>query len=170
MKLRFGVGVRASLSGAELALRCGQVISLVCALWLLAASAYRPMMLRLGAAAVVFDLSASALPRWWLLLLALFYRLSGSEVALAFVLLTAALAFGLAAGRLLRNKRTALRARKIYAALLLADLAFRLLPFRFNLPFGLPFAAAGFLLRLGCLALILLDLRAWRKARLPADT
>ena len=164
MKLRFGVGLRRALSGAELAVRCFQVFSMVCAVYLLAASAYRPVMLRLGPASVLFGLCASALPRWWLLLLAALYRLSGSEVLLSFALLIPALAFGLAAGRLLQEKRTALAARRVYAALLLAELVFRLLPFRFNLPFGWPFALAGFLLRLGCLALVLLDLRAARRA------
>lgn len=169
MKIKFGVGIRRALSGAELAVRFGQAFSLLCPVCLLAISTYRPAMLHLGPLAAVFDLSASALPRWWQLLLALLYRLTGSEVALAFAFLVPALAFGLAAGRLLRSKRSAVTARKIYAALVLADLILRLLPFRFNLAFGLPFAIAGFLLRLGCLGLILLDLRAEKKARSPAE-
>ena len=163
MKVKFGVGLRKSLSGAELALRFGQVCSMLCALYLLAVSTYRPAMLHPGPLAALFELSAAALPRWWLLVLALLYRVSGSEVLLSFAILVPALAFGLAAGRLLGEKRTALPARKVYAALLLADLLLRLLPFRFNLAFGIPFAGAGLLLRLGCLALLLLDLRAARK-------
>ena len=169
MKIRFGVGVRNALSGGELAVRAGQVFSMVCAFFLLAASAYRPMMLHRGVFAILFALAASALPRWWLLILALIYRVSGSEVILAFAFLVPALAFGLAAGRLLREKRFAGRARKVFGALILAELVFRLLPFRFNLAFGLPSAILGFLLRLGCLILILLDLRAEKKARLPAE-
>ena len=165
MKVRFGVGLRKALSGAELAVRFGQVCSMLCALYLLVVSTYRPAMLHLGFPAVIFDLSASALPRWWLLALAFLYRLSGSEVILAFAILVPALAVGLAAGRLLRDRGTAVTARKVYAALVLADLVLRLLPFRFNLAFGWPFAVAGFLLRLGCLALILLDLRADKKGK-----
>ena len=167
-RLRFGVGLRGSLSGAELSVRILQGAALPPALFILLVSAYPPAMLHRGVAAVLFELGLSALPRWELLLLSLLYRLSGSEVLLAFALLVFALVFGLIAGRLLRSKRSAVTARKVYAALVLADLALRLLPFRFNLAFGLPFVIAGFLLRLGCLALVWLDLRAAKKARLPA--
>ena len=164
MKVKFGVGLRKALSGAELALRFGQVCSMLSALYFLVVSTYRPAMLHFGPLSAVFCLSASALPRWWQLILAFLYRLSGSEVLLAFAILVPALALGLAAGHFLREKRTAVGARKVYAALILADLVLRLLPFSFNLAFGLPFAIAGFLLRLGCLALVFLDLRAVRKA------
>ena len=164
-RLRFGVGLRGALSGAELSVRFLQGAALPPALFILLVSAYPPAMLHRGVAAVLFELGLSALPRWELLLLAFLYRLSGSEVLLAFALLVPALAFGLAAGRLLGEKRTAVTARKTYAALVLADLVLRLLPFRFNLAFGLPFAIVGFLLRLGCLGLIALDLRAEKKER-----
>ena len=164
MTVKFGVGVRKALSGAELTVRFGQVCSMLCALYLLAASTYRPAMLHMGPLSVIFGLSASALPRWWLLILAFLYRLSGSEVLLAFAILVPALALGLAAGHFLREKRTAVGARKVYAALILADLVMRLLPFSFNLAFGPAFTAAGFLLRLGCLALVLLDLRKEQNA------
>ena len=108
--------------------------------------------------------------RWWLLFLAFLYRISGSEVALAFALLVPALVFGLAAGRLLREKGSAANARRVFALLIGLDLLSRLIPLRFNLAFGLPFAILGFLLRLGCLALVWLDLRAEKKARLPAES
>ncbi len=170
MKVKFGVGVRNALSGAELAVRFGQVCSMVCAVYLLAVSTYRPAVLHRGPLSALFSLGASALPRWWQLLLSWIYRLSGSEVLLAFAILVPALAFGLAAGRFLRDKGTAVAARRVCGALILADLVFRLLPFRFNLAFGLPFAIAGFLLRLGCLALVFLDLRAEKKTRLPAES
>lgn len=169
MKIRFGVGVRNVLSGAELAVRVTQAASMVCALFLLAVSSYRGAMLHEGPAALLFELGASLLPRWWLLLLAFLYRISGSEVALAFALLVPALVFGLAAGRLLREKGSA-AARRVFALLIGLDLISRLIPLRFNLAFGLPFAVLGFLLRLGCLALVWLDLRAEKKARLPAES
>ncbi len=170
MKIRFGVGVRNVLSGAELAVRVTQAASMVCALFLLAVSSYRGAMLHEGPAALLFELGASLLPRWWLLLLAFLYRISGSEVALAFALLVPALVFGLAAGRLLREKGSAAAARRVFALLIGLDLISRLIPLRFNLAFGLPFAILGFLLRLGCLALVWLDLRAEKKARLPAES
>ena len=170
MKVKFGIGIRGSLSGGELAVRFTQASSVACAAFLLLVSADRGAMLHRGPGAVLFSLGASALPRWWLLALSLFYRKSGSEVLLAFLLLLPALAFGLAAGRLLGGGKSGAAARKAYGALLLADLLFRLLPFRFNLAFGLAFAACGFLLRLGCLVLVWLDLRADKKARLPAES
>ena len=160
MKVKFGIGIRGSLSGGELAVRSTQAFSLACAVFLLLVSAYRGAILHHGPGAILFALGASALPRCWLLLLSLLYRLSGSEVLLTFALLIPALAFGLAAGRLLRGGKSGAAARKVYGALLLAELLFRLLPFRFNLAFGLSFAILGFLLRLGCLALVWLDLRA----------
>ena len=166
-KVKFGVGIRGALSGGELAVRVTQAASLVCVLFLLGASVDRPVMLHRGPLALLFDLGASFLPRWFQLLLSFLYRKSGSEVVLAFALLIPALIFGLAAGRLLREKAGAVAARKVYGLLILIDLVFRLLPFRFNLSFGWPFALAGFLLRLGCLALIWLDLRA-EKARQSA--
>ena len=166
-RVRFGVALRGALSGAELSVRFLQGAVLPPVLFLLLVSAYPPAMLHRGVAAALFELGLSALPRWELLLLSLLYRLSGSEIALTFALLVPALAFGLIAGRLLGDKRTGAAARKVYTALVIADLVLRLLPFRFNLAFGLPFAAAGFLLRAGCLVLILLDLRAERRARTP---
>ncbi len=164
-RVRFGVGVRGALSGAELSVRFTQTAALLCAFFVLAASVYRPVMLHRGPLALLFELGASLLPRWFLLLLSLLYRRSGSEVILTFAVLIPALAFGLAAGRLLRgSRRCAAAARRAYGGLILADLAFRLLPFSFNLAFGPAFTAAGFLLRLGCLALVLLDLRKEQNA------
>ena len=168
--VKFGVGIRGALSGAEVAVRVTQVSALACVLFLLGASTYRPMMLHRGAPALLFDLGVSALPRWFQLILSFLYRKSGSEVLLAFAILVPALIFGLSAGRLLRSgKGRAAAARRVFGLLILADLALRLLPFRFNLAFGWPFALAGFLLRLGCLVLVWLDLRAEKKARTPAE-
>ena len=167
-KVKFGVGIRGALSGGELAVRVTQVSSLACVLFLLGASVDRPVMLHRGPLALLFDLGASLLPRWFQLLLSFLYRKSGSEVLLAFAILIPALVFGLAAGRLLRGgKACAVTARRAYGLLILADLLFRLLPFRFNLAFGWPFALAGFLLRLGCLACLWLDLRAEKTLRQP---
>ena len=57
-------------------------------------------------------------------------------------------------------RETALRLRRTLVALLAFDLVLRLLPFWFNLAFGLPAAIIGWLCRAACLAFVVLDLRA----------
>lgn len=161
--MKFGVGIRKKLTGAELSVRIYQAASLLPCLYVLSASGYRGIFAQRGLFSLLFDLGISTLPRWESLTLSTLYRLSSSELAVYFTALALALIWGMASRRLLGEK-TGVTVRWVYAGLILLDLVLRLLPLRFNGVFGLPMAAAGFMVRLICLALVLLDLRAHRRA------
>ncbi len=167
--MKFGIGIRKALSGAGLYVMIFQIASLLPAVYIVIASGYMGIFAKTGVFSVLFDLGASAIPRWEALCVSLLYRLTSSEVAVHFALLGGALAFGFAAAALLRGEyRTARVSRIVFAALICADLILRLLPFHFNIAFGWPAAAVGVAVRLFCLALLLLDLRADRKNRAAA--
>ena len=163
--MKFGVNLRKGLTGAEFGVRVFQIVSLLPLLYILAVAVSPAVITKRSLLSFLFDLGVSAIPRAEALALSALYRASASEVAVYFAILLTALAAGLAAGRLLKGKhKTAVTARKICAALIAADLVLRLLPLRFNKGFGLPAAALGFALQLGCLILIVLDLRADKAA------
>lgn len=159
--MKFGLNDRKYLTGGGLYVRILQIAALLPVLYVVVAPSYPPILTQRSALSVLFDLGFSALPRWEMLGLSALYRVTASEIAVCFALLIPALAFGLAAKKL--PEKHARTARLVCAALVAADLVLRLLPLKFNTAFGLPCAAAGFALRLGCLLLLLLDLRAAKK-------
>lgn len=150
-------------SGAERYVAVMQLAALLAGVYLLVIPGYPALLTHRSPLSAVFLLGMSALPRWEAAALSLLYRLTTSEVAVFFGMVGGALAFGLAAGRLLSSERTARPARVILAALIAAELVLRLLPLRWNAVFPLPYAIAGFVLRLGCLVLVLRDLRVSSK-------
>ena len=159
--MKFGINIRKKLTGAEVYVRVFQISSILPVLFVLAASGYTPVLANRGIFSFLFRLGLSAVPRPEALALSLVYRRTVSEVILSFALLVIALAFGLAANRLLRgSRRTARVCRVVLLALVGADLVLRLLPLDFNGTFGLPAAILGFAIRLVCLVFIALDLRA----------
>ena len=161
----FGLDWRHKRNGAEASVLVFQAMSLLPGLYIFGAAGYMALAARETLLSALFDLGMAALPRWEAAALSLLYRASGSEVAVFFALVGAALAFGLLAKKLLREKpRTALTARYVFAGLIAAELALRLLPLGVNRAFPTWAAVAGFAIRLGCLALIVLDLRAAKKA------
>jgi hypothetical protein len=156
--MRFGFENRKHLTGTDLYVRVMQIAALLPAVYLITIPGYPAITTQHSVLSVLFDLGFSVLPRIETLALSLLYRATASEIAMYFAMLIAALVLGLAAKKLLdRAPRTV---RLVFAALIAVDLILRLLPLRFNAAFGLPCAIAGFGIRLGCLALILLDLRA----------
>lgn len=161
--MKFSHKLRQCRTGADLYVAVMQLAALLAGLYLLVIPGYPALLTHRSALSGVFTLGMSALPRWEAAALSLLYRLTASEVAVFFGMVGGALAFGLAAGRLLTGERTARTVRVILAALIAADLALRLLPLRWNTLFPLPYAIAGFVLRLGCLALVLRDLRVSSK-------
>ncbi len=164
--MKFGIGIRKRLSGAELYVIVYQISCVLPALYILIASGYMALFAKKGLFTVLFDLGMASVPRWEALALSLMYRLTSHESAVQLVLLGAALAFGLFAAKLLRGKYAAARnSRIVFACLIAADLVLRLLPFHFNIAFGFIAAAFGFLVRAACLVLIILDLRADKKAQ-----
>lgn len=163
--MKFGVNLRKVKTGAEVYVLVFQALSLLPALYIYVASGYPYLMTKNGILSTLFDVGVFALPRWEALLLSLIYRWRCSEIAAYFALLVIALAFGLLANRLLKgNYRTARGSRVVLAVLIGGELVFRLLPLRCNLAFGWPVAILTLAIRLACVILILLDLRADRKA------
>ena len=159
--MKFGVSVRNRLTGADLAVRVYQVISILPVLYLLVAAGYPALFASRNLFSFLFDLGVSALPRAEALCAAFVYRMTASEIVFSMAFLVLALAVGLIANRVLHGERARI-ARMVYAALIGADLLIRLIPLHVSGVFGMPVTILAFLIRLGCLALILLDLRAER--------
>ena len=164
--MSFGLNDRRTLTGAGLYSHILRVSPLLPAVYVFLAAGYPAVITQKGLFSFLCELGLSALPRVETLLLSLLYRLSAREMAVYFTMLLLALAFGLVTDRLFRHSEKAGRtARLVLAGFVALDLLLRLLPLPFNRSFGLPCAILGFLIRLGCLVLILLDLRADKKAK-----
>lgn len=162
--MRFGINIRNRLTGADLYVRVFQLTALAPVLYVIVACVHPAVFASRNVFSVLFDLGMSALPRWEALAVSRLYRLSHSEVLICAAMLVFALAFGIAAGRLLKGGRGKARAvRIVLTALIVLDLAVRLLPLASRPAFGIPAAAFGFAVRLGCLALVIGDLLADRR-------
>lgn len=168
--MNFGFEWRGRLNGAEAYVRIFQLSSLLPGLYILVAAGFMAVVTGNNLFSALFDLGLAAIPRWEAAALSALYRASGSETAVFFALVGAALALGLLAARLLREKReTARTGRYVFAGLIAADLVLRLLPLGINRALPVWAAAAGFAIRLGCLVMIWLDLRAEKKSRTGQD-
>lgn len=160
--MTFGIGIRNRTTGAQASVEVLQIASVLPALYVFAASGYRGLFLQEGLFSRLFALGVSVLPRVEAVAMSFLYRKTSSEMIFYFALLAVALAVGLVTRRLF-GEETGVIARKVYAGLIIADLVIRLLPLPCNGAFGLPMAAIGFAVRLACLVLVLLDLRACRR-------
>ena len=169
--MTFGINLRKQRTGADVCLLIYQISALLAVPYVVVVSGYLYLVTHRGLLADLFDLGLSALPRWEVLGMSWVYRRTSSEVIAYFIMLVLALAAGLLGRVLLRGSRTkGIRTRVVMAALIIADLAVRLLPMHFNAAFGTVCAVAGFLVRLACLVLLILDLRADRRARAGEKT
>lgn len=158
--MKFGINLRKLLTGAELAVRIFQITTLLPLAYTLVGAGLPYLYTHRSLFSVLFELGLAGLPRAETLGLSLLYRKSGSEMAVFFVMLAIALAVGILADNALKGSDArAKRSRIVWAALIALDLLFRFVPLPFE---ALPVYASvfGFALRQGCLALILLDLRA----------
>ncbi len=160
--MKFGLSYPRSVTGAEAAVLIQQVAALLLAPFMLFSSGYRGLFASHGFLSILFDAGISTLPRAETLALSFVYRKTESDLLFFFAALILALAWGLLSRRLLRGEKTALKTRFVLAALILADLILRLLPFHFNRVFGLPMGIFGFAVWLISLVLVLLDIRAYR--------
>ncbi len=164
--MSFGFDWRHRLNGAEAYILVFQLSSLLPGLYIFLAAGYMALAARETLFSALFDLGMAALPRWEAAALSALYRASGSEIAVFFAVVGFALVLGLLSRKLLREgPRAALLSRYAFGALIAADLALRLLPLGINRVFPAWAAAAGFAVRLVCLGLVVLDLRAEKKAR-----
>ena len=167
--MKFGVNIRKKLTGAELALRLYQILSLLPALYIVAASGYMALFKTGGVVAFLCELGFVAVPRFEALALSYIYRVTSAEVAVAFGLLLTAIAAGFIGGRLLRaQQKTAVTARVAFAALWAADLVLRVLPLAFNRAFSVPALACGFVFGAAYIVLTVLDLYAYKKEQAAA--
>jgi len=166
MKIRFGINENKCLTGAELYVRIFQITSLLPILYIFGVSGYPAIITGSNILSFLFDVGMMGIPRAESLALSFAFRLFSSELVVYFALLVIALLFGAVAGKLLKNAsyRTAKTSRFVFAALIAIDIIFRLIPVRLNLALGIPAAAVGLALRLACLVLVLLDLRAAKRA------
>ena len=161
--MRFGIDQRNRLTGADLYVRVFQIISLLPVLYVLVACVYPAVFTTRNVLSFLFDAGMSALPRWEALALSWLYRVTASEVLVCFALMAAALFFGLVAGRLLKGVRRGRTVRAVLAVFIVLDQILLALPPSFRFPFGVPAAVTGFIIRLGCLALLLGDLLTARR-------
>ena len=164
-RIAFGTDLRRKLSGADLYIRILQITSVLPVLYIFLVTGAPQLLTGKSIFSSLFSCGIEALPRGESLFLSWLYRYTSNEVIVYFVILFLALFAGILGNRLFRdNHKSGRTTRKVFAVLLAADLVFRVLPFSFNHAFGFPAAAFGFAVRLACLLLILLDLRADRHA------
>ena len=164
MKVAWGINERNTVTGAQLALAIFQIASLLPLAYILAVVGYPAIITSKNILSVLFDVGIMAIPRIEALALSYLYAATASETAVYFALLLAALILGYVFGRILKgNREGSVCLRKVIAVLIVCDLVFRLLPFSFNLAFGLPAACIGWVSQAVCLVLIALDLRSDRE-------
>ena len=153
--MKFGFDDRRHLTGAGAHIRILQISALLPVPYFLIVPTYPAMSTGRNVFSALFDLGFSALPQWETWALSMLYRAAASEMLVFFALLIAALALGLAAKPLLM--RFPRGTRSVLAMLIAVDLALRLVPIDLNRAFGVPYAAAGFAIRVLGLALLMLD-------------
>ena len=161
--MRFGIDIRGKLTGADLAVRIVQIAAALPMLYFVILSGWLSLLTQDTPLTYLFSLGVCAIPRAVALGLSVLYRHTGGEVLFSMLLVAAALLYGVAMNRLLHSERGK-TVRVILAALIAIDLILRLLPLGFAKAFGLPCEILAFALRAVCLVLILLDLRADKKA------
>lgn len=124
-------------------------------------SGYYSLISKQNVFSVLFDIGICILPKAETYCLAVLYRLCLSDILFCLTMLVFALVLGLAAKPLLRgDHKRAVISRIVFAALIFADLIVRLLPLKMNGVFGVVPEILGFVIRLGCLVMVILDLVA----------
>lgn len=161
--MKFGIDIRGKLTGADLAVRIVQIAAALPMLYFVILSGWLSLLTQDTPLTYLFSLGICAIPRAVALGLSALYRHTGGEVLFSLLLAAAALFYGVVMNRLLHSERGK-TVRVILAALIAIDLILRLLPLGFTKAFGLPCEIIAFALRAVCLVLILLDLRADKKA------
>ena len=161
--MKFGIDIRGRLTGADLAVRIVQIAAALPMLYFVILSGWLSLLTMETPLTYLFSLGVCAIPRAVALGLSALYRHTGGEVLFSMLLAAAALFYGVVMNRLLHSERGR-TARVVLIALIAIDLVLRLLPLGFTKAFGLPCEIIAFALRAVCLVLILLDLRADKKA------
>ena len=161
--MKFGIDVRGRLTGADLAVRIVQIAAALPMLYFVILSGWLALLTQDTPLTYLFSLGVCAVPRAVALGLSALYRQTGGEALFSMLLVAAALFYGVVMNRLLHSERGR-TARVVLAVLIAIDLILRLLPLGFTRAFGLPCEILAFALRSASLILVLLDLRAGKKA------
>ena len=161
--MKFGIDIRGKLTGADLAVRITQIAAALPMLYLVILSGMLSLLTHETPVTYLFSLGVCAVPRAVALGLSVLYRHTGGEVLFSMLLVAAALVYGVVMNRLLHSERGR-TVRIVLAALIALDLIVRLIPLGFTQAFGLPCEIIAFVLRAVSLVLVLLDLRAGKKA------
>ncbi len=161
--MKFGIDVRGRLTGADLAVRIVQIAAGLPMLYLIILSGMPSLLTQETPVTYLFSLGVCAVPRAVALGLSALYRQTGGEVLFSMLLAAAALACGIVMNRRLHSERGR-TTRVVLAVLIAVDLILRLLPLGFTKAFGLPVEILAFALCAASLTLVLLDLRADKKA------
>lgn len=159
-RVEFGIDIRRKLTGADIYVRIFQICSLLPLPYIFVATAHPAIVSTRNLLSILFDFGMCLVPRAEAFGLSYLYRLTSSEVAVYFVLPIMALALGIAADRMLRgNPAASVRFHKAAAALIILDLAIRIIPVKANFAFGIPAAILGLMVRAACLYLVIRDLK-----------
>ena len=159
--MKFGLNDRKSLTGTGLYVKVFQVVSILPLLYVFTATGYMGLFSKTGVLSVLFDLGISSLPRAEALFLSYLYRLTSSEVVIYFMLIAIALIAGIAFNKLsIKDEKTGINIRKAALVLISIDLILRIIPLEFNRTFGTVSLVFGFIIRLICLILIIMDLKS----------
>ena len=161
--MKFGIDIRGKLTGADLAVRITQIAAALPMLYLVILSGMLSLLTHETPVTYLVSLGVCAVPRAVALGLSVLYRHTGGEVLFSMLLVAAALVYGVVMNRLLHSERGR-TVRIVLAALIALDLIVRLIPLGFTQAFGLPCEIIAFVLRAVSLVLVLLDLRAGKKA------
>ena len=160
-RICFGIDVRKKLNGSDLYVKTFQLASILPVIYFFVASGYMAIYSKSSIFSVLFDLGVSVLPRAETLALSHIYRSTDNEIIVVFIMMVIGLIFGLVSDKIFReNENRGIAARRLFIALIAIDLVIRLIPFKFNLAFGLPMAVIGFVVRAGFIVLLMMDLRA----------
>ena len=161
--MKFGIDIRGRLTGADLAVRIVQIAAALPMLYLVILSGWLSLLTQDTPITYLFSLGLCAVPRAVALGLSALSRHTGGEVLCSMLLVAAALFYGVVLNRLLLSERGR-TTRVVLAVLIGIDLILRLLPLGFTRAFGLPCEIIAFAFRAVSLILVLLDLRADKKA------
>ena len=165
--IQFGIDVRGKLTGADLYVKIMQAAAVLVLPYVFLTTSYQVVLTKVNVFSLLFDLGISSLPRIEALGLSLIYRLTASEVVFFFVMMAIALIFGIVSDRLLHEGyERALRTRKVFMVLIAIDLVIRIIPMKFNAPFGIPMAIIGSLVRVFCIFLIYRDISEDKKSKM----
>ena len=160
-KVEFGITTRKKLTGADLYVKIFQITSLLPLIYIFTASGYLGIFREKSILSMLFDIGIMGLPRAETLTLSTVYRQTGSELLVYFAILAVALILGLLSHKLFKEDlKRGIACRKVFVVLIAIDLVIRMIPLRFNLVMGWPALIVGFILRLGCVLLIMKDLKA----------